>query len=88
MESTIMDTCFQHSVGGFSQYQLALLHCMYVACLMDIRPDVQYTPSDCLKTELEDVWCSLINYTLYMHCLLYTSPSPRDATLSRMPSSA
>ena len=24
----------------------------------------------------------------YMLCLLYTSPSPRDATLSRMPSSA
>ena len=25
---------------------------------------------------------------LYLYCLLYTSPSPRDATLSRMPSSA
>ena len=25
---------------------------------------------------------------LYLGCLLYTSPSPRDATLSRMPSSA
>ena len=25
---------------------------------------------------------------LAKHCLLYTSPSPRDATLSRMPSSA
>ena len=25
---------------------------------------------------------------VYMSCLLYTSPSPRDATLSRMPSSA
>ena len=25
---------------------------------------------------------------LYICCLLYTSPSPRDATLSRMPSSA
>ena len=25
---------------------------------------------------------------LYWNCLLYTSPSPRDATLSRMPSSA
>ena len=25
---------------------------------------------------------------LYYNCLLYTSPSPRDATLSRMPSSA
>ena len=27
-------------------------------------------------------------YTLGIACLLYTSPSPRDATLSRMPSSA
>ena len=26
--------------------------------------------------------------SLLSHCLLYTSPSPRDATLSRMPSSA
>ena len=25
---------------------------------------------------------------VYRACLLYTSPSPRDATLSRMPSSA
>ena len=29
----------------------------------------------------------LIN-SLLLGCLLYTSPSPRDATLSRMPSSA
>ena len=27
-------------------------------------------------------------FTLINNCLLYTSPSPRDATLSRMPSSA
>ena len=27
-------------------------------------------------------------YSQYANCLLYTSPSPRDATLSRMPSSA
>ena len=33
-------------------------------------------------TDLED---KLTNITI---CLLYTSPSPRDATLSRMPSSA
>ena len=26
--------------------------------------------------------------TMHVTCLLYTSPSPRDATLSRMPSSA
>ena len=28
------------------------------------------------------------NIAQYGFCLLYTSPSPRDATLSRMPSSA
>ena len=30
----------------------------------------------------------VVNYDLPNDCLLYTSPSPRDATLSRMPSSA
>ena len=29
-----------------------------------------------------------VSKVLYQGCLLYTSPSPRDATLSRMPSSA
>ena len=29
-----------------------------------------------------------VDGTLNWNCLLYTSPSPRDATLSRMPSSA
>ena len=27
-------------------------------------------------------------FAMDLYCLLYTSPSPRDATLSRMPSSA
>ena len=31
---------------------------------------------------------SSIIWDVNKHCLLYTSPSPRDATLSRMPSSA
>ena len=31
---------------------------------------------------------SIINSYRKESCLLYTSPSPRDATLSRMPSSA
>ena len=29
-----------------------------------------------------------IRYLKYLNCLLYTSPSPRDKTVSRMPSSA
>ena len=32
--------------------------------------------------------CRIMDYGKYKFCLLYTSPSPRDATLSRMPSSA
>ena len=31
---------------------------------------------------------AVFDYTIVRNCLLYTSPSPRDATLSRMPSSA
>ena len=30
----------------------------------------------------------IVQYGRFICCLLYTSPSPRDATLSRMPSSA
>ena len=29
-----------------------------------------------------------LQFELFQHCLLYTSPSPRDGLLSRMPSSA
>ena len=32
--------------------------------------------------------CYHTTQAMYYLCLLYTSPSPRDATLSRMPSSA
>ena len=33
-------------------------------------------------------YCHFPHVLLFIACLLYTSPSPRDATLSRMPSSA
>ena len=33
-------------------------------------------------------WCIKLDNEVFSNCLLYTSPSPRDATLSRMPSSA
>ena len=35
------------------------------------------------QSAMEKIWCAENR-----DCLLYTSPSPRDATLSRMPSSA
>ena len=35
-----------------------------------------------------DIVCIELEDGIAMHCLLYTSPSPRDGLLSRMPSSA
>ena len=43
-----------------------------------------------LNTESKRETPSMVNFGVKQvrTCLLYTSPSPRDATLSRMPSSA
>ena len=40
------------------------------------------------ESEKGVIACSAGNHAQGVACLLYTSPSPRDATLSRMPSSA
>ena len=40
------------------------------------------------KGKKKSLLSELENLITYCLCLLYTSPSPRDATLSRMPSSA
>ena len=45
---------------------------------------VQYCPGKCLTEEQQ----MLNQWTEYCSCLLYTSPSPRDCIVSRMPSSA
>ena len=41
------------------------------------------------KVLVDLAFCGICGSDMHAwHCLLYTSPSPRDATLSRMPSSA
>ena len=45
------------------------------------RRPVRFQPEDLISDARND-------WQQYKNCLLYTSPSPRDATLSRMPSSA
>ena len=50
-----------------------------------------YNPVRDIVAEVDAVWSDLIpriEAATTTLCLLYTSPSPRDATLSRMPSSA
>ena len=67
-----------------------------INCLIDYRKSKQYRMratggdemADMIQV-LEDSSSELTSLWNQQHaCLLYTSPSPRDATLSRMPSSA
>ena len=44
--------------------------------------------TDTLNLLIEDFEAAELEFDIFRRCLLYTSPSPRDATLSRMPSSA
>ena len=44
--------------------------------------------SDALRYAVTNMETAIPRVEQLQRCLLYTSPSPRDATLSRMPSSA
>ena len=52
-------------------------------------PPVSYSPID-VRIDDRKRWMDAFGWegANFYYCLLYTSPSPRDATLSRMPSSA
>ena len=76
-------------------YKALLGHTRKVACAVDAERFLYYSSF----IEENDDWSSDLfikkNQTdgdlgnrMSTACLLYTSPSPRDATLSRMPSSA
>ena len=61
--------------------------------LLDIAPAIwrRIQVPDCTLVDLHEHIQSAFgweNYHLHQFCLLYTSPSPRDRTRSRMPSSA
>ena len=54
---------------------------------LDLRSnDLAELPDE--LAELKNLRNVKLTYNKFETCLLYTSPSPRDATLSRMPSSA
>ena len=58
-------------------YGIVLL-VMFVGVMGNVIPGIPGTPL---------ILAGAVGHQLYF-CLLYTSPSPRDATLSRMPSYA
>ena len=61
----------------------------YVSCGNTWK--ISLTPKEASSRVIISIGSNYVNYgagTQYMGCLLYTSPSPRDRTRSRMPSSA
>ena len=59
------------------------------SCFLKIATHLSYKPNFVNYMFRDDMISDGIeNCVQYIHCLLYTSPSPRDRTRSRMPSSA
>ena len=81
--------CFFSPPRGIPGQKLLFANkCLLVAAIFGIwriRAAVSRYNHDC---ESEDVKMWQIMEGLYSNCLLYTSPSPRDLSTSRMPSSA
>ena len=85
----------KHTVTGMIAAQLCV--CVFWCVCVCLCVCVYVCVYACMHTHICTL-CSLCSYNSlpilrYCHfcpnfCLLYTSPSPRDATLSRMPSSA
>ena len=65
------------------------LHCCRCWCCSPVLLLLWFGHTHAHKNCASDLWVEGIQTTSRdTPCLLYTSPSPRDATLSRMPSSA
>ena len=58
------------------------------ADVLDAGRDLVVVSTSGFGTDNVDIQAATERGILVVNCLLYTSPSPRDATLSRMPSSA
>ena len=52
------------------------------------KDDKAYLPIELKNNDDHIMGCLQVNNSKWRNCLLYTSPSPRDRTRSRMPSSA
>ena len=52
--------------------------------LKQLNPDINV----CLLEKASEIGAHILSGNVFETCLLYTSPSPRDQVVSRMPSSA
>ena len=78
------DGIYKSTNGGKTWQQMGLAKSEHIGKIL-IDPN---NSSVVLVAAEGPLWSSGGDRGVYKTCLLYTSPSPRDATLSRMPSSA
>ena len=86
-----------YAAAVFPGLLLAGMYIVYVICRVFINPAIAPKPVHDPSISVAKIYWMLLTSFLPLtllimlvlgSCLLYTSPSPRDATLSRMPSSA
>ena len=83
---------YEYPINSGDYYQVNAGSPFWNVNAPDVDMDV-WSPIDCPCKETwvangQPTWVANTAYDANYVCLLYTSPSPRDATLSRMPSSA
>ena len=85
----LMDATWTDVGGGVAEYfhlgPLAAGDSVLIPIMVEVQPGIT-TSNSTNSAEISEAFNE--NDEDYPDCLLYTSPSPRDATLSRMPSSA
>mgnify|MGYP005647813185 CR=1 FL=1 len=79
-----IQTCDRQFLEAFEVYSAGVREAP-LALLLDRKGDDYHLPSYLWEKPLDE---EEIPYALKRICLLYTSPSPRDLSTSRMPSSA
>ena len=80
---------WQPGHGGVPSYGTITAHEPTTAIVWDLAKLGELLRADKeLQRRMDHVLVASLMRRLLRSCLLYTSPSPRDATLSRMPSSA
>ena len=88
----LLATVSRWSRSNLSEISLALVGCLLVLFGADIKGWVEQrlgSIAGALRVPLMALLCLIgSGVALIYACLLYTSPSPRDGLLSRMPSSA
>ena len=85
----ILEQCFHDKFRGYNKQEVdTFLHLVaddFKSMIEEIKEKEKLISEK--DEEIKEIQTELESQLL-KNCLLYTSPSPRDATLSRMPSSA